>query len=70
MSKQTGKNASSEFRTVGGINHPSDDSTPSQADTRMTKSIIEIADPLGIAGRDHIIAGRKAHASMKGLRLI
>jgi DNA repair protein RadC len=51
-------------------NHPSGDPTPSQADIRMTKSIIDIAGPLGIAVHDHIIVGKNGHASMKGLRLI
>jgi len=51
-------------------NHPSGDPTPSQADIQMTKAIIDIAGPLGIAVHDHIIVGRGGHASMKGLRLI
>jgi DNA repair protein RadC len=36
----------------------------------MTKSIIDIAKPLGIAVHDHIIVGKNGHASLKGLRLI
>jgi DNA repair protein RadC len=36
----------------------------------MTKSIQEIASPLGIALHDHIIVGQEGHASLKGLRLI
>ena len=51
-------------------NHPSGDPTPSQADIRMTKAIVDIATPLGIAVHDHIIVGRNGHASLKGLRLI
>ena len=51
-------------------NHPSGDPTPSSADIQMTKSIIEVARPLGIALHDHIIVGREGHASFKGLRLI
>jgi DNA repair protein RadC len=51
-------------------NHPSGDPTPSQADIQMTKAIIDIAGPLGIAVHDHIIVGRGGHASMKGMRLI
>jgi DNA repair protein RadC len=51
-------------------NHPSGDPTPSQADIQMTKAIIDIATPLGIAVHDHIIVGKNGHASMKGLRLI
>jgi DNA repair protein RadC len=51
-------------------NHPSGDPTPSQADIKMTKAIIAIAEPLGIAVHDHIIVGKNGHASMKGLGLI
>jgi DNA repair protein RadC len=51
-------------------NHPSGDPTPSQADILMTKAIVDIAGPLGIAVHDHIIVGRNGHASLKGLRLM
>jgi DNA repair protein RadC len=51
-------------------NHPSGDPSPSQADVQMTKAIIDIATPLGIAVHDHIIVGRAGHASLKGLKLI
>jgi DNA repair protein RadC len=51
-------------------NHPSGDPTPSPADIQMTKQIVEIAKPLGIALHDHIIVGRQGHASLRGLRLI
>ncbi|SIT58607.1 hypothetical protein BQ8794_50709 [Mesorhizobium prunaredense] len=36
----------------------------------MTKLVIETAKPLGIAVHDHIIIGKKGHASMKGRLLI
>ena len=36
----------------------------------MTREIIDIAGPLGIAVHDHIIVGREGHASLKGLKLI
>ena len=51
-------------------NHPSGDPTPSQADIQMTKAIVDIAAPLGIAVHDHIIVGKSGHASLKGMRLI
>lgn len=51
-------------------NHPSGDPTPSQADIQMTKMIVDIAEPLGIAVHDHIIVGREGHASLKGLGII
>jgi DNA repair protein RadC len=51
-------------------NHPSGDPTPSSADVKMTRDIVDIAKPLGIMVHDHIIVGREGHASLKGLRLI
>ncbi|WP_421723068.1 RadC family protein [Bauldia sp.] len=51
-------------------NHPSGDPTPSRADVAMTKSLVDIARPLGIAVHDHIIVGRDGHASFRGLKLI
>jgi DNA repair protein RadC len=51
-------------------NHPSGDPTPSQADIQMTKAIIDLAAPLGISMRDHIIVGKNGHASLKGPRLV
>ena len=51
-------------------NHPSGDPTPSQADVQMTKEIVAVAAPLGIAVHDHIIVGKDGHASLRGLKLI
>jgi DNA repair protein RadC len=51
-------------------NHPSGDPTPSQADIQMTKQIVAVAGPLGIAVHDHLIVGKDGHVSLKGLRLI
>ena len=51
-------------------NHPSGDPSPSQADVQMTKAIVDIAQPLGIAVHDHIIVGKNGHASLKGMKLI
>ncbi|HUG61211.1 MAG TPA: DNA repair protein RadC [Methylomirabilota bacterium] len=51
-------------------NHPSGDPTPSRADVTMTKQIVDVAGPLGIAVHDHIIVGRDGHASLKGLNLM
>jgi DNA repair protein RadC len=51
-------------------NHPSGDPTPSQADIQMTRAIVDLAKPLGIAVHDHIIVGKEGHASLKGLKLI
>jgi len=51
-------------------NHPSGDPTPSAADIQMTKTLVEVAKPLGIVVHDHIIVGKAGHASLRGLRLI
>src|SRR6185312_11734348 len=48
-------------------NHPSGDPTPSQADIQMTRAIVDVAKPLGIAVHDHIIVGKDGHTSLKGL---
>ena len=50
--------------------HTPGDPTPSQADIQMTKAIVQIATPLGIAVHDHIIVGKNGYASLKGLKLI
>lgn len=51
-------------------NHPSGDPTPSRADIEMTTEIATQAEPLGIVVHDHIIIGRKGHASFRALGLI
>jgi DNA repair protein RadC len=51
-------------------NHPSGDPKPSRADIEMTKTLADIASPLGIEIHDHIIVGRDGHASLKGLGLV
>jgi DNA repair protein RadC len=51
-------------------NHPSGDPSPSAADVQMTRQINDIARPLSITVHDHIIIGKRGHASLKGLKLI
>jgi DNA repair protein RadC len=51
-------------------NHPSGDPAPSQADIQITKAIVDIAAPLGIAVHDHVIVGKDGYASLKEMRLI
>jgi DNA repair protein RadC len=36
----------------------------------MTRAIVEVARPLGIAVRDHLIVGKDGHASLKALKLM
>lgn len=51
-------------------NHPSGDPTPSQSDIDMTKTIIDIAKPMGVTVHDHLIIGRDNVASFKTLGLM
>ncbi len=51
-------------------NHPSGDVTPSSADRKMTATIVEVAQPLGIAVHDHLIIGKDAYASFRALKLL
>ena len=51
-------------------NHPSGDPTPSRADIDMTRAIVEVARPLGIAVHDHLIVGKNGHASLKAMKLM
>ena len=51
-------------------NHPSGDPTPSLADIDMTKKIVDAGQRLGVLVHDHIIVGRKGHASLRALTLI
>jgi hypothetical protein len=47
-------------------NHPSGDPTPFSADEQMTKQIVDIAKPLGIAIHDHTIVGKKWPRDVEG----
>ena len=51
-------------------NHPSGDPTPSKADIDMTRDIAKAGAALGIAVHDHLVIGRKGHASFKSLHLL
>jgi DNA repair protein RadC len=51
-------------------NHPSGDPTPSKDDIAMTREVKDAAEKLGITLHDHIVVGRKGHASFKALGLI
>ncbi|TXL70233.1 JAB domain-containing protein [Vineibacter terrae] len=51
-------------------NHPSGDPTPSRADIEMTKEVKAAAKALGIEVHDHLVIGRKSHASFRSLGLL
>jgi DNA repair protein RadC len=48
-------------------NHPTGDPTPSRDDIEMTKAVKIALEKIGIQLHDHIIIGRKGHASLRSL---
>lgn len=51
-------------------NHPSGDPKPSREDIEMTREIKSAAGALGISIHDHLVIGRKGHASFRSLGLL
>ncbi|SEL33196.1 DNA repair protein RadC [Sphingomonas palmae] len=51
-------------------NHPSGDPSPSQADIRITRAIVEAGKPLNIQVHDHIIVGRNGQTSLRAKGVI
>lgn len=51
-------------------NHPSGDPKPSRDDIEMTREVKTAAEALGIAIHDHLVIGRKGHASFRSLGLL
>ncbi|MGQ3301096.1 RadC family protein [Reyranella sp.] len=51
-------------------NHPSGDPKPSRDDIEMTREIKAAAEALGISIHDHLVIGRKGHASFRSLGLL
>lgn len=51
-------------------NHPSGDPKPSRDDIEMTREIKTAAGALGISIHDHLVIGRKGHASFRSLGLL
>lgn len=51
-------------------NHPSGDPKPPREDIEMTKEVRKAAEALGITIHDHLVIGRKAHASFRCLGLL
>jgi len=51
-------------------NHPSGDPKPSRDDIEMTREVKAAAGALGIAIHDHLVIGRKGHASFRSLGLL
>ena len=51
-------------------NHPSGDPKPSRDDIEMTREVQRAAEALGLAIHDHLVIGRKGHASFRSLGLL
>jgi len=51
-------------------NHPSGDPSPSRADIRITRSIADAGERMGIVLHDHIIIGLNGHVSLRAQGLI
>ncbi|RST31893.1 DNA repair protein RadC [Sphingomonas ginkgonis] len=51
-------------------NHPSGDPTPSQADIRLTRDIIDAGRHMKVTVHDHVIVGATGRTSLRGLGLI
>jgi DNA repair protein RadC len=54
-----------EIQQTGTVDH-----TPSREDMDMTEEIRQAGERLGIALHDHLIIGKKGHASFKSLGLL
>jgi DNA repair protein RadC len=51
-------------------NHPSGDSTPSEADCRATRRLASAAEALDCAILDHLVFGGKECSSLRALGLL
>ena len=51
-------------------NHPSGDPEPSATDLETTRSLVQIARPLGLTVRDHLIFGGGRVTSLRALGLL
>jgi len=51
-------------------NHPSGDPKPSREDIEMTREVQRAAEALGLSIHDHLVIGRKGHASFRSLGLL
>ncbi|CAA7627802.1 conserved hypothetical protein [Candidatus Terasakiella magnetica] len=51
-------------------NHPSGDPKPSRADIDMTRTVRDALAAVGIGLHDHVVVGRKGHASFKAMGIL
>ena len=61
----------SHFHSIGAMdNYPSVISSPNPDDIEMTREIKTASEALGITIHDHLVIGRKGHASFRSLGLL
>ena len=51
-------------------NHPSGDPTPSQADVKLTRELVEAGRHMKIAVHDHVIVGSQGRTSLMAMGLM
>ncbi len=51
-------------------NHPSGDPVPSQADTTLTRQLVEAGRIIRVEGTDHVIIGHNRHCSLREAGII
>jgi len=51
-------------------NHPSGDPTPSQADVKLTRELVEAGRHMKVAVHDHVIVGTQGQSSLRALGLM
>lgn len=51
-------------------NHPSGDPTPSQADVKLTRELVEAGRHMNVAVHDHVIVGVQGQSSLRALGLM
>ena len=51
-------------------NHPSGDPTPSQADVKLTRELVEAGRHMKVTVHDHVIVGLQGHSSLRALGLM
>lgn len=51
-------------------NHPSGDPTPSQADIKLTRELVEAGRHMKVAVHDHVIVGTQGRSSLRAMGLI
>lgn len=51
-------------------NHPSGDPTPSQADVKLTRELVEAGRHMKVAVHDHVIVGTQGQSSLRAMGLM